>query len=390
MLIFEGHLDIAFNALVHERDPLWTVEETRQRELDPPCDDGRGICTTSFPEMRAANISVAVTTLLGRAKPWVKPGRDRAHGDGDWPTQEMVYALAQGQLAYYRLLETQGHVRILETAAQLRAHWAEWKAAYESETDDSGDESGGNSGADSGGEVPLGLIITMECSDPIVEPAQLHQWYDQGLRALFLTHFGMGHYAAGNPSVPPNPYDIDGPVSPRGVELLREMEKLSMPLDLTHTSDSSFWDAIERYPGPVYSSHANCRAISNEQRQLTDDMIKAIIDRDGVLGVVLAINMIRVDLIEGPPWTPLSHDVQLHHLADHLDRICQLAGNADHVALGTDTDGGFGTEACPHGYDRHRDIHKLADILRERGYAEKDLAKLFHQTWLDFYGRVLP
>lgn len=378
MLVFEGHLDIAFNALVQERDPRWTVDETRQRELDPPCDDGRGICTTSFPEMRDTNVAVAVTTLLGRAKPWVKPGREHAFRSGDWPTQDMCYGMAQGQLAYYRLLETQGHVRILETAEQLRKHWAEWTEAQKT-------------GATSSGGLPIGLIITMECSDSIVTPDQLHQWHDQGLRALFLTHFGMGQYAAGNPSTdPPNPYDVDGPVSPRGIELLREMEKLNMPLDLTHTSDSTFWDAIKRYPGQVYSSHANCRAISHEQRQLTDDMIKAIIDRDGVLGVVLAINMIRLDLIDGPPWTPLKHEVQLHHLADHIDHICQLAGNANHVCLGTDTDGGFGSEACPHDYDRHRDIHKLADILRDRGYTEGDLAKLFHKTWLDFYIKTLP
>lgn len=376
MLVFEGHLDIAYNALVHERDPRWTVDETRQRELDPPCDDGRGRCTTSFPEMRDANVAVAVTTLLGRAKPWVKPGREHAFRGGDWPTPEMVYAMAQGQLAYYRLLETQGHVRLLETSDQLRTHWARWEDAHAQGRDTS--------------TLPVGLIITMECADPIVTPGQLAQWHDQGLRALFLTHFGMGQYAAGNPSTDPNnKRDIDGPVSPRGVELLREMQKFNLPLDLTHTSDSTFWDAIERYPGPVYSSHANCRAISPEQRQLTDDMIRAILDRDGVLGVVLAINMIRLDLIDGPPWTPLKHDVQLHHLADHIDHICQLAGNTNHVALGTDTDGGFGSEACPHDYDRHRDIHKLADILRDRGYTEADLAQLFHRTWLDFYAKTL-
>jgi len=378
MLVFEGHLDLAFNALAHERDPRLTVEQTRQHEADPPCEDGRGVCTTSFAEMREMGTAVAVTTLLGRAKPWVKPGRPHAFRSGDWPTQEMVYAMAQGQLAYYRLMEQQGHVRILETAADLNEHWAAWEKAVESSTQ-------------TPERPPLGLIITMECSDPIVTPKQVHQWHAQGLRALFLTHFGMGRYAAGNPETdPPNAYDVDGPVSAMGVELLREMEALAMPLDLTHTSDTSFWDAIERYPGRVYSSHANCRAISSQQRQLSDEMIQAIIKRGGVLGVVLAINMIRLDLIEGPPWTPIKHEVTLEHLADHIDHICQLAGNANHVALGTDTDGGFGSECCPHGYDRHRDIHKLADILGKRGYSQGDLAKFFHATWLDFYRQVLP
>lgn len=384
MLIFDGHLDIAYNALVHERDPRWTVERTRERELDPPCDDGRGRCTTSLAEMRDAGVAVAVTTVLARAKPWVKPGRPHAFRGGDWPTQEMAYAIAQGQLAYYRLLETQGDVRILETARDLQAHWAEWEEAQAGP--------GGTSAP------PVGLILTMECADPIVTPDQLHRWHAQGLRTLLLTHFGMGQYAAGNPAsvttnpmaAPANTHDVDGPVSSRGVELLREMETRAMPLDLTHTSDTSFWDALERYPGPVYSSHTNCRAISNEQRQFTDGMIKAILGRGGVLGVVLAINMIRRDLIQGPPWTPHDHGVTLEHLADHIDHICQLAGNADRVALGSDTDGGFGAEACPHGYDRHRDILKLGGILRDRGYSDKDLAAFFHGNWLKFYTDTLP
>ena len=373
MLVFEGHLDIAFNALVHERDPRWSVDDTRQREADPPCTDGRGVCTTSFVEMRESNVPVAVTTLLGRAKPWVKPGRHRGHAGGDWPTQEMVYAYARAQLAYYRMLEEQGDCRILETRGDLEAHWSAWEAS----TPDA--------------RPPLGLIITMECADPIVYPAQLHEWHQLGLRALFLTHFGMGQYAAGNPETsPPNEYDVDGPVSPRGVELLAEMEKLRMPLDLTHTSDTTFWDAIERYPGPVYSSHANCRHFTHQQRELSDEMIRAILKRGGVLGVVLAINMIRVDLIEGPPWTPIKHEVTLEHLADHIDHICQLAGNADQIALGTDTDGGFGAECCPHGYDRHRDILKLADILSRRGYTQQDIEKFFSETWLAFYLEHLP
>ncbi|MBB6431176.1 dipeptidase [Algisphaera agarilytica] len=377
MLIFDGHLDIAYNALVHERDPRWSVDETRQRELDPPCDDGRGECTTSFVEMREAGVAVALTTLLGRAKPWVKPGRPHAFRGGDWPTQEMVHAWAHGQLAYYREMERQGEVRILETAPQLRNHWAQWQQAVADGSDTS--------------KLPIGLIITMECADPTVAPDRLYDWHKLGLRTLLLTHFGQGQYAAGNPSEDAgNPHDLDGPITPRGRELLREMVKLGMPLDLTHLSDTSFWDAIEYFPGQVYSSHSNCRAISDQQRQFSDDMIRAVLERDGVLGVALPINMIRLDLIEGPPWTPLKHEVKLEHLADHIDHICQLAGSAEHVALGTDTDGGFGSETCPHGYDRHRDIHVLSEILGQRGYPQSAVTDIFYGNWLRFYQRVLP
>lgn len=373
MLIFDGHLDIAYNALSHERDPLLSVDQTRAREADPVPDDGRGICTSSLHEMREAGVAVALTTVLARCKPWVKPGRSKVRLSGDWTTPEMCYAVSQAMLAYYRMLETQGHVTIIETAKQLQTHWSAWQASSV-ET-----------------RPPVGLILTMECADSIVEPAQLDEWHAQGLRTLLLTHFGMGRYGAGNPSTSPdNRHDVDGPVTPLGIELLDRMHGLGMPLDLTHCSDTTFWGALEHFGGRVYSSHANCRAISDEQRQLSDEMIRAIIERGGVLGVALAINMIRVDLIDGPPWTPLQHEVRLEHLADHIDHICQLAGNARHVAWGTDTDGGFGTEACPHGYDRHRDLHKVAEIMRDRGYSDGDITDVFGGNWLRFHGETLP
>ncbi len=378
MLIFEGHLDIAYNALFHEREATWTVEETRLREAEPACEDGRGQCTVSLPELRQAGVAVAVTTLLGRAKPWVLPGRPGAVGGGDWPTQRMVHAMAHAHLAYYRSLETAGEVNLIRTRRELRACWDRWSAAAPGER----------------ASLPVGLIITMECADPILEPRQLGEWYEQGLRALFLTHFGQGHYASGNPSADPaNDKDLDGPVTARGIALLKEMQRFGpsgMPLDLTHTSDRTFWDAIERYPGPVYSSHANCRSICDSQRQLSDEMMRAVLDRDGVLGVVLANPMIRQDLIEGPTWRPTRHAVTLEHLADHIDHICQLAGDTRHVALGTDADGGFGAESCPDGFDRYRDIHRLVDVLVRRNYAEAAIADLFGDTWIRFYTRVLP
>ncbi|MEM9882545.1 MAG: membrane dipeptidase [Planctomycetota bacterium] len=376
MLVFDGHLDIAYNALSHERDPRWTVAETRTREADPPCDDGRDSCTTSLPEMRAAGVAVAATTLLGRCKPWVKPGRPGAAGDGDWPSPEMVHGLARGQLAYYRRLERAGEVRVIETAGQLDAHWAEWQRADAATRE----------------RLPVGLIVVMECADPIVEPAELAEWHALGLRGVFLTHFGQGRYAAGNPMWwnPDNTHDVDGPVTPLGVELLTEMGKIGMPLDLTHTSDTTFWDALERYGGPVCSSHMNCRAITGQQRELSDDMVRAVTKRGGVVGVVLAVNMIRPDLTEGPIWPPTRHEVTLEHLADHVDHLCQLAGDTDHVAIGSDTDGGFGAECCPHGYDTHRDLHRFGDVLRDRGYGDDAAAAIFHGNWLRFYGGCLP
>ncbi len=377
MRLFDGHLDLAYNALSHERDPRLPVQAIRRREADPPCDDGRGECTSSLHEMREAGVAVALTTVIARCKPWVEPGRARARWSGDWPTPEMAHAVAMGQWAYYRELERQDAVRIIETAGGLADHWAAGEASP-------------------GGDVPVGLILTMEGADPIVDPDQLHAWHARGLRTLMLTHFGQGRYAAGNPSPDPHHrHDVDGPVTPRGRDLLAEMHRLAMPLDLTHLSDTSFDDALDRFPGRVYSSHANCRALAPGQRQLTDDMIRAVAERDGVLGVVTYHAMIRPPRPRKPrPADPAAggatHDVTLADLADHLDHIAQLTGSARHAAIGSDLDGGYGRADCPADLDTHRDLHRLTLILRNRGWSEHDLAAVLHGNWLRFFTETLP
>jgi len=371
----DGHLDIAMNALGCERDPSLAVDAIRAREADPRPADGRNTCTTSLPEMRAAGFGACVTTLLARAKPWVKPGRVTRRAVGDWPTQDMAHAQAAGQLAYYRRLEARGQVRVIETAAALQEHAAAWDA-------------------DSNG-TPVGLILTFECADPVTEPAELAWWHARGVRTLMLTHFGQGHYAAGNPSDDEaNDHDVDGPVTPRGRELLREMERLGMPLDLTHLSDTSLRDALDHFGGRVYSSHSNCRALAPRQRQLTDGVIRTIAERDGVIGVVTYFGFIQREDYAGcypsPSGGVPTHHVTLDHLVDHIDHVCQLTGNRRHVALGSDLDGGYGAEECPHGLDRHCDVLKLGEILNRRGFSDDDVEAFFGGNWLRFFGEVLP
>ncbi len=371
---FDGHLDIAMNALGYERDPSLAVDVIRAREADPRPGDGRNTCTTSLHELRAAGFGVCVTTLLARAKPWVAPGRTTRRAMGDWPTQDMAHAQAAGQLAFYHRLEARGQVRILTSAAALGTHAMAWDA----------DPAG----------TPVGLILTFECADPVVEPDQLEWWHRRGVRTLMLTHFGQGHYAAGNPSDDSaNVHDVDGPVTPRGRALLAEMQRLNMPLDLTHLSDTSVRDVLQHFGGPVYSSHSNCRALAPRQRQLTDAVIRAIAKRGGVLGVVTYFGFIQRGASTGhypPDGGPPTHGVTLDHLVDHIDHICQIAGNRRHVALGSDLDGGYGAEECPHGLDRHRDILKLGELLSARGFSDDDVAAFFGGNWLRFFQATLP
>ncbi len=371
-LIIDGHLDAAINALREERDQTLPVTAIREREKDIP-KDKLGTCTVSFSEMRRCGIPLCMTTVLARAKPWIEPGRTSQGSDCDFPAQDMAYAFAMGQLAYYRELERRGEVSIITDRPGLDAHWSRWEA--------------GQSGGD---DLPIGVILTMEGADPITEPDRLEHWYGMGLRSVFLAHYGHSHYAAGTPSIDqPQSHEQDGPVTAKGFALFKEMSRLEIPLDMTHLSDTSFWDAAKAYDGPVYSSHTNCRALADDVRQFTDEQIKFIVDRGGVLGLSMHFAMIKGGFT-GEAFRVGPSTVTLEHVADHVDHICQLAGSTKHIAIGSDLDGGFGAERCPVGLDTCEDMHKLGPILQGRGYSDADIARFFHGNWLDFLRRTLP
>jgi membrane dipeptidase len=368
-LIIDGHLDAALNALGDERDQMLPVSAIRKRESHIPKDE-LGTCTITFAEMKQCGIPLCLTTVLARAKPWIKPGRKNQCADSDWPTQDMAYAFAMGQLAYYRELERRGDVTIITDRSSLDAHWERW------ETNDP--------------DAPVGLILTMEGADPITDPDRVQHWHDLGLRSIFLAHYGHSHYAAGTPAIDrPQSHEQDGPVTAKGFDLLKEMSKLDMPLDMTHLSDTSFWNAAKVYDGPVYSSHTNCRVLADDPRQFTDKQIKFITDRHGVLGLSMHFAMIKGgftgDACRVDPMT-----VTMDHLVDHIDHICQLAGNAKHICIGSDLDGGFGSERCPVGLDSCDDMHKFGPIMASRGYSDTDIAGFYHGNWLRFLRRVLP
>jgi membrane dipeptidase len=170
-----------------------------------------------------------------------------------------------------------------------------------------------------------------------------------------------------------------------GVELLAEMKRLGIILDLTHLSDQAFWEAMDCFDGQVLASHNNCRALVPHQRQFSDQQLRAIIERGGVVGAAFDNWMIR------PGWAHGAQNngpVHLSDVVDHIDHICQLAGNSRHAAIGSDLDGGFGREQSPADLDTIADLQKIADILRERGYAEEDVTAIMHGNWLRLLHQV--
>jgi len=357
--LFDGHLDLSWNALSWDRDLTLELDALNLADRANTDHPSRGRATTSLPEMRRGNVAACQATLLARARSGARVHTGQYRWSLDFPTQDVAAAVARGQLFYYELLERRGLLRMIRTAADLDAHWKSWSAT-----------SSGN---------PIGYILAMEGADPIVDVGQAAAWWDWGLRSVNLVHYGKSRYAVGTGD--------DGPLSADGVLLLQEFETLGMILDVTHLSDTSFFEALDRFSGPVLASHNNCRALVAGVRQFSDRQIQLLIERDAVIGVALDAWMLLPGWIRGQSSR---EEVALAAVVDHIDHICQLAGDSRHAAIGSDLDGGFGTEQSPLGLDRISDLQKLDGILQERGYSNEAIDNIFHGNWLQFFRRSLP
>jgi membrane dipeptidase len=217
--------------------------------------------------------------------------------------------------------------------------------------------------------------LSLEGADSLVNISYLERAYGYGLRALGPAHYGEGRYAGGT--------GTDDGFSEAGKSLLKEMDSLHMILDVTHLTDTGFSQAMKIYKGPVWASHHNCRALVNNQRQLTDDQIRILIERGAVIGGVMDAWMLADGWIRGVSL-PKAMGVNLNRVIDHYDHICQLAGNADHIAIGSDLDGAFGTEQSPFDLETIADLQKLPHLLKQRGYEEPDIRKILQGNWLNF------
>jgi membrane dipeptidase len=355
MLIFDAHLDLSMNAIEWNRDLTRPIDEIRAREshlTDKP-DRGRG--TISFEEMRRGNVGLCVATQIARyvATDNPLPG---------WHSQEQAWAMTQAQLAWYLAMEERGELVQIRDRAALDRHLEGWLDAK------------------SVNGRPIGYVLSLEGADSIVTLAHLERAYAQGLRAVGPAHYGPGVYAYGTNS--------SGDLGVKGRALLREMENLGVILDVTHLSDESFRDALDHFDGHLWASHSNCRALVDHNRQFTDEHIRELVQREAVIGVVLDAWMLVPGWIRGQS-TPENTGVNLATVADHVDHICQVAGDARHVGIGSDLDGAFGREQCPLDVQTIADLGKLLDLLATRGYRSEDLELIAHGNFIRFLRRAL-
>jgi membrane dipeptidase len=352
MFIVNAHLDLAYNALNNGRDLHLALDDLRQKEGAPKA--STGTATVTFPELRRANVGLVFGTLF------VLPDRKPFTGLNllTYHNQAEAHKLGQRQLDYYhRLADESPTFRLVGDNADL----AEVIASH-----------------DPGQESLLGLLPLMEGADPIREPAEVEMWYERGLRVVGLA-WEDTRYSAGA-------WGGSGGLTQDGFRLLDIMADFGLILDLTHMSEPATLQAMDRYPGEIIASHSNARAMVPGHRQLGDGQIRRLTERDGVIGIVLGNGFLKAGHRRGDP----KEAVTLDHIVAHIDYICQYVGDAEHIGIGSDFDGGFGVEDIPSEFNSPADLPLIGQALVERGYTEDDVANIMGGNWLALLKRALP
>lgn len=345
MFIVDAHLDLAYNALKFNRDLLATVEAVREKEVNGKHPNGRAMVT--IPSLQAAGVGLVFSTIF------VEPAKGKkevSKSDLIYRDAEEAYSLGQAQLDYYhRLADEVKTIRLVGDLADLDAI----EASHQE-----------------GQEPLLGLVPLLEGADPIREPAEAELWYERGLRLIGLawddTRYSTGAWRG------------VGGLTKEGRQLLEIMADLGFILDLTHMAEEATLQALDSYEGVIVATHSNARSLVPGQRQLSDYQIKRIAERDGVIGVVLFNGFLKEGYTTGDPKSTVTAE----NIVAHVDHICQCVGDAAHVGIGSDFDGGFGFEASPEGIETHSDLGLLSLVLKEYGYSEDDVAGIMGGNWL--------
>jgi membrane dipeptidase len=343
MIVLDAHEDIAYNALRFNRDYRRSAYEIRQQEGGT---SSNGIATVGLPNALLGHVALVFPTLFTAPK-----GSSGMLADSPtYETPRQAYDLALKQLDYYqRLADETETIRLITTRADLDAVLATW-------ADDAPSD-----------KRQQGFVILMENADPILEPKQFEEWYEHGVRLVGPAWTGT-RYCGGT--------GMPGGLTALGRELLEIMAGLNAILDLSHMAEQAFLEAVDAYEGIVIASHSNPRKFRNSDRHLSDEMIRLLGERDGVMGIV-PYNRFLSDT-----WTPGDAKLPFAVVLDAIDHVCQVTGSAAHVGIGSDFDGGFGAASIPDGMDTVTDLLTISSGLRGRGYAENDIEAIMSGNFL--------
>ncbi|MGE5612273.1 MAG: dipeptidase [Bacillota bacterium] len=331
MLIVDAHLDLACNAL-RGRNLLKPAAEQMA--------DADGTPAVGLPDLHRGGVGAFCATIF--CEPAIRPG------DKGYRTAEQAHAEALRQLHWYQQLEQTGHVRLVRRGSDLlRAN----------------------------SHSAPSMLLLMEGADPLRTPEEVSSWFEAGLRIVGLA-WRRTRYAGGT--------GTPGPLTAEGERLVRELDACHIIHDVSHLAEQSFWQLMDISDGPIIASHSNCRAIIPTDRQLSDEMIRALVARGGVIG----INFYDRFLV--PPNEYGRRQATLADVVRQVRHVCEIAGDVQHVGIGTDMDGGFGREHIPAELETSADLPRVADALAEAGFDEAGIEHILSGNWLRFFSKVLP
>lgn len=332
MFLVDAHLDLAYNAL-GGRDVLQPA--SRQKP------DEQGTPTVGLPDLRRGKVGLICGTIFCQPQIEQTPG---------YETPEQASRAGWSQMRWYQEQFQSGQLREVLTR------------------DDVPEQQPPN-------DPSIATILLLEGADPILDPSDAHRWFQAGLRMVGLA-WKQTRYAGGT--------GAPGPLTEAGKQLVAALDVLGIIHDASHLAEESFWQLLDLSNGPIVATHSNCRSIIPTDRHLSDEMILALVERGGVIG----INLFSKFLI--PPEELANRKATLADAVRHIRHICELAGNARHVGIGSDLDGGFGRELVPVEIESAADLPHLADALSAAGFTDSDITAILGENWRRYFATHLP
>jgi membrane dipeptidase len=324
-LIVDGHLDLAYNALVDGRDYTRSALAIRADEAGGPIETSNGRCMVGLPELLAGDVRLIIATLFAL------PRSEAGQGECGYVNQYGAHEQALAQLGIYRRWAAEvDEIDLVQTAADLERP-----------------------------EGRVGVALLIENADCIRTLADVELFYEAGVRII------------GPAWLVDNEYVVGG-LTKEGRALVDEMSRLEMCLDVSHLPDGGIGRAALSHQGMIVATHANPRRVLMDGRQLPDFAIKTIAERDGVVGVM--------------PVEWALPATTMDAVCDAIEAVAEVAGSTRHVAIGSDYDGGFGSEKTPDELDTIADHRKIGEALAARGWGADDVAGVLGGNWLRVLG----
>ncbi len=364
-LIVDAHEDLAYSALTFGRNYRLAALDTRLQEEGSQSPELNGQALLGWPDYQRGRVALVFGSLFIAARGSLSAWETQVYRSTDEARH-----LWQIQVEYYQRLagDFPDEFQLVASRADLQQVLAPWQT--ETLVD---------------GKPPMhavGLTLLMENAEGLGAPAELEEWFERGVRLVGpVWAKDAARFCGGTGSG-------EG-FTREGMELLEVMAGLGLALDLAHMNERSALQAIDRYEGPLAATHANCRELlrrSGEERHLSDQTIQRLAEREGVVGISPFARWLR------PGWSKTDDRGQttLAHLVAHIDHVCQITGDARHVGLGTDFDGGWGWPDVPQELNTIGDLPLLAGRLAEAGYSPEDITAVLGGNWIEFLERALP